>query len=331
MKSVLVTGGDGFLGSNIVVELLSRGYRVRVFAEPGRETPNLDGLDVDIVCGDIRSATDVSKGVEGCSYVIHTAASTSMWPSRSHLQREINVVGTQNVIEAVLSRGVERMIHIGTANSFGPGSKDHPGHEEKPYIGSRYNLGYIDTKREAQKLVIDAAQNRGLPGIVAAPTFMIGPNDSKPGSGQLIIAVVEKSIPGYAKGGKNYVYVKDVATAVSNALDSGRIGESYILGNANLFYEEFFSIVAENSGARMPKIAFPSFVVKATGLFGSLCGTIFRSTPKVTLPMARLSVEAHFYSPAKAVSELGLPQTPIGTAVTEAIDWFRAHGYLPLA
>ena len=329
MKSVLVTGGDGFLGSNLVRELLGRGYRVRVFAERGRDAPNLAGLDVDIVRGDIRIAAEVSESVDGCNYVVHTAASTSMWPSRSDLQRQINVVGTENVIEAVLAHGVERMVHIGTANSFGPGSKENPGHEEQPFVGSRYKLGYIETKLEAQGLIGAAVRDRGLPGIVAAPTFMIGPNDSKPGSGQLIIAIVERSVPGYSKGGKNYVYVKDVATAVANALKAGRIGETYILGNENLYYKEFFSLVAEIAGVRMPKIAVPNSVVKATGVFGSLSGTLFRSTPKVTLPMARLSVETFFYSPAKAVAELELPQTPIATAVSEAIDWFRDHDYLP--
>ena len=331
MKSVLVTGGDGFLGSNLVRELLSRGNRVRVFAEQDREATNLAGLDVEIVRGDIRKAEDVTGAVDGCNYLIHTAASTSIWPLRSELQRQINVVGTENVIDAALSRGVERLIHIGTANSFGPGTKEHPGNENQPYVGSRYNLGYIETKKEAQELIHTAVRDRGLPCIVAAPTFMIGPNDSKPGSGQLVIAIVERSLPGYSKGGRNYVYVKDVATAVTNALEVGRIGETYILGNQNLYYQEFFSLVAEISGVKRSKIAFPSSIVKTTGFFGSLFGTLFRSHPKITLPMARLSVATHFYSPAKAVAELDLPQTPIATAVTEAIDWFRKNGYLPSA
>ena len=138
---VLVTGGDGFLGTNIVRELLSRGYRVRILTEPGRDPVTLAGLPVETLHGDIRNPEQVVGAASGCDYLIHTAASTSNWPVRSRWLTEINVDGTRNVVEAALRTKVNRLVHVGSANSFGYGTKEAPGDENRPYNGGRYGLG----------------------------------------------------------------------------------------------------------------------------------------------------------------------------------------------
>lgn len=328
---VLVTGGDGFLGANLVRELHRCGYEIRIFSEPNRETKTIDGFPFEVARGDIRNRCDLERAVDGCDYLIHAAASTSIWPSRSKHLEQINIDGTRNVIDAALTSGVSRLIHVGTANSFGHGTKDDPGTEDRPFRGDRYGLGYIETKREAQRMVSEAITERGLPAVVVAPTFMIGPYDTKPGSGQLVIAIVEGSVPGYARGGRNYVYVKDVACGAVAAIERGRIGEAYILGNENLTYCEFFHRVAAVAGVSPPRFGFPAPIVKATGFFGSLIGKVSGRTPRVTFPMAKISVDTHFYSAEKAVRELGMPQTPIEVAIREALAWFGANGYLRCA
>lgn len=327
-ERVFVTGGDGFLGIHIVYKLLADGYQVRVFSEVGRPTPTLDGTAVEIVRGDLREQSAVTSAVYGSELLIHAAASTSVWPSRSRLLKEINIGGTQNILHAAAVNGVKRIVHVGTASSFTPGTLHDPGTEESPDAATSYRLGYIETKREAQRLVVEEYRRSGLPAIVVAPTFMIGPHDSKPGSGQLIIGLVKQKVPGYTAGGRNYVHVRDVADGIVAALDRGRIGDSYILGNRNLSYREFFDIVSDLSGVKAPSIRFPSPLAIVAGFFGSLSGSILRRQPTLTLPMARISVEANYYSAAKAIRELGLPQTPIEIAVEEALRWFRDNGYI---
>lgn len=327
-RRVFVTGGDGFLGTHIVHKLLADGYQVRVFSEVGRPTPTLDGTDVEIVRGDLREQNAVTSAVRGSALLVHAAASTSVWPSRSRLLKEINIGGTQNIIHAAAVNGVKRLVHVGTASSFKPGTLDDPGTEESPVALSSYRLGYIETKKEAQRLVIEEYRKSGLPAIVVAPTFMIGPHDSKPGSGQLIVGLVKGQVPGYTGGGRNYVHVRDVADGIVIALDRGRVGESYILGNRNLSYREFFHIVSELAGVKAPSIRFPSLLAKVAGFFGSLSGSLLRRQPKITLPMARISVEANYYSAAKAIRELGLQQTPIEIAIEEALRWFKDNDYI---
>ncbi len=327
-KRILVTGADGFLGTNTVRELLSRGYAVRGFVESGRSTKTLDDLDVERFEGDIRECDTVARAASGCHYIVHTAASTNVWPSRSRLLEEINIEGTRNVVRAALSENVERIIHIGTANSCGAGTLDAPGDETTPYNAGRYGLGYIETKLEAQRLIENSVNHSGLPAVILAPTYMIGPYDTKPGSGRMILELVHGNVPGYSRGGRNFVYVKDVAVAIANALRQGRIGETYIVGNENLTYRDFFRLVVSVTDGKMPRFRAPSVFIRSLGVFGSLSGYISGKPPKISLPMARVACDGHYYTAAKAVRELSMPRTPIRRAVEEAIQWFRDNGYI---
>lgn len=328
---VLVTGGDGFLGTNIVRELLRRDYAVRILTEPGRVPVTLAGHSVDVVHGDIRDAGQVTAAAQGCDYIIHTAASTSIWPPRSSFLTEINIEGTRNVLQAAKTAGVTRLIHVGSANSFGFGTKDAPGDETKPYACAHYGLGYMDTKYEAHALVLDAIDSMGLPAIVVAPTFMLGPYDTKPGSGKMILSVAHGEVPGYTVGGRCYIYVKDVAVGIANALTQGTLGECYIFGNENLSYREVFSLMARVAGVRPPRLKVPGSISRVAGAFGSFFGGLFGFEPKISLPMARISTDDHYYTAAKAVRELSLPQTPISVAVEDAFRWFQENGYVKVA
>jgi dihydroflavonol-4-reductase len=219
------------------------------------------------------------------------------------------------------------MVYVGTANSFGPGTKENPGTETNPYSSAKYGLGYIDSKYQAHLLVLDAVK-QGLPAIIVNPTFMFGPHDSAPSSGAMIVAVYKGKAPGYSPGGKNYVYVKDVAVGICNALTMGRIGESYIPGNENLSYKEAFELIAKQIGAKTPNTRMPKFAVLAFGALSSGIASITGKAPAVSYPMARISCDGHYFSPAKAVTELQLPQTPVADAITEAFNWFKENNKL---
>jgi dihydroflavonol-4-reductase len=325
---VLVTGADGFLGSNLVRELLSRGHTVRAFLEPGRNTGTLDGLPVEEARGDLLREDDLVRAARGCAALIHTAASTCTWPNRAPSLQRINVEGTASVIRAVRRAGVARLVHVSSASALGAGSRENPGTETTPYGNAGFGIGYVDTKHRTQQLVLQAVRAEGLPAVVVAPTFMLGPYDSKPGSGSMIVALYKRKIPVIPPGGKNYVSVKDVAFALAAALDRGRIGECYIAGHENLSYREAFGLIAETIGVRPPRLELPAAAVKAVGALGSLAGALLRADPGLTYPMARIACDGQYFCATKAVRELGLPQTPVRQAVREAFEWFRDHGYL---
>lgn len=326
---VLVTGPDGVLGSNVVRELLNRGHEVSVLLLPGSTSPTLVGLNITSHYGNILNPDDIDKCVAGSEAVIHCAASTNVFPARDPFINKVNIEGTENIISACKKHSVKRVIYVGTANSFGYGTSiDKPGVEGNPYTSIKYGLDYMDSKRIAQEIILEAFEKDGFPVIVVNPTFMIGPYDSKPSSGEMILAVLGGKLPGYTEGGKNFVAVKDAATAISNALTMGRLGECYILGNENLTFKEAFGKMAKVLGVKPPTRKLSRSIVVAFGSLNSFFARLFKFKPGVTKELAIISCDTHFYSPEKARKELLLPSTPIETAVQECYDWFLANGYI---
>lgn len=326
---VLVTGATGLLGHNLIRLLVAEGHQVKAIVQPGAPTVFLKGLGIKIIPCDIVTGKDeLLRAAEGCDAMVHAAALTDMSPARSTLHRIINVQGTINMMEAALGQNVKRYIHVGTANSFGYGSMDQPGDEMKTYSGKKYNLDYMDSKYEAHQLVLQYVKQRGLNAIVVNPTYMIGPYDAKPSSGAMIVAICTGKLKGYPRGGKNCIYVRDVARAIVNGLTAGRSGESYILGNENISYRDLFEKIAGIAGAKVPSLPIPGWAVKTWGVAGTIYELTTGRKTMLNRAMARIACHGHYFSAQKAVRELGLPQTPLDVAITEAIDWFILNGYI---
>jgi dihydroflavonol-4-reductase len=325
---VLVTGPDGLLGSNLVRLLLERGYETRVLMQNGRSSRTLDGLDLEVVRGDILDRSAVEKAVKGCSVVLHAAANTSTNPPRSPFVRMVNIDGTGNILHAVKKYPVERLIHVGTTNSFGFGTKENPGDETLPYTAGTYRLDYFNSKHAAQKMVIRDIAEHGLPAVIVNPTFLVGPYDSKPGFGTMIIAMYYQTLKIIPKGGRNYIDARDVAAGIVNAITMGRIGECYILGNCNLSYREVFHTICRILNVPPPERSVGPLFAKMYGI-ASQAAVAFKKKPSgINLAIARIACDEHYYTARKAIDELALPQTPIEKAIEDAFVWLKENGYL---
>lgn len=325
---VLVTGADGVLGSNLIRDLLSRKYEVSVLLEKDKDSPTLNGLNIKRFHGNILNIEDIDLAVKGHEAVIHAAASTNVYPARSEIINRVNIDGTRNIIDSCLKYNIKRVVYVGTANSFGFGTKEDPGKEGNPYTSIKYGLDYMDSKQKAQELVLQYVKDKNLPALIVNPTFMIGPYDSKPSSGAMIIALKNGKIPGYTSGGKNFIAVKDAANALANTLTMGRIGECYILGNYNLTYKEAFEKMAGAIDAKAPTRKLSPFMVTSYGKLSSFLAKVFKYTPSVTKELSLISCEKHYYTSNKAQKELLLQNTPIEVATKEAFDWFKENKYI---
>lgn len=327
--NVLVTGADGILGNNLVRELLSRQYDVSVMLlNKSLASIGLNGLPVNRYYGNILDKQALDNAIINHDIVIHAAADTRVYPAYDSNIRAVNVTGTSNVIASCLKHNVKRLIHIGTANSFTPGNKESPGNENGTYNGYKYGLSYMDSKFEAQQVVLNAVKSKGLDAHIINPTFMLGPYDSKPSSGQLIIALYRKKLPIYPPGSRSYVAVKDASIAIVNSISMGQSGECYILANDNLSYKEFFQIVGESIRVNTPRYTLPASMIKLYGTVNSLIGKISRNIPSMTKELAVISCEDHCYSGVKAKEKLKLPHTKPAIAIKECFEWFQANGYI---
>ena len=326
---ILITGANGFLGRHLVAELRRRGQPVRALLRPGTPTP-FDAADAGITYqfADITALAQVVGAAEGCAAIIHAAALASVNPARNPATWATNVIGTEAILREAQRAGVGRLVYVGTANVFGFGPKNNPGTETCPYAGRRYGLDYMDSKRAATDLVLRAVAHEQLPAVLVHPTFMLGPDDAKPTSNALLLELYHGRLPGYPPGGKNYVHVRDVATATINALTMGRVGESYILGHENLSYREAFARLARVLGVASPRWPIPAGLAVTYGRFSEALGN-WRGRPgQLNAAMAAVANDGHYFTAQKARAELALPQTSIDQAATEALAWFRAHGYV---
>jgi dihydroflavonol-4-reductase len=287
----------------------------------------LNGLDLEIVKGDIQDKDFLSNAFSDCSYLIHTAAQTSIWPRRSALVREVNFQGTKNLMEIAEAGGIYRMVHIGTANSFHPGSKDEPGNEESEFRGWKYQLDYMESKYLAQEMLLERYQENNFPVVIINPTYMIGPYDTGPSSGRMLLELYADRLPGYSVGGRNFIYSKDVAVAAVNALEQGRTGQCYIAGTENLSYEEFFQKACAVRGKEFNLRRVPYFLVLIGGFFNSLISRLIGKPPQLSYTMARMSGVDHYFSSEKAQREINLPQTPLEVGINECLTWFEDNGY----
>lgn len=324
---ILLTGADGFLGSHLLRYLLKDGHKVRAFLQKTRNHSTIKGLDYEAFYGDVLNEADLDSALDDCDALIHTVANTNVWPSRDPVIWQINHESVKTISRLVLKHNLKRFIYIGTANSFGYGPKQSPGDENTPFNAGKYGLDYIDSKKASQDFLIEEYNKKGLPVVIINPSFMIGEYDTKPGSGKMVLSLMNERIPVCSKGGRCFTYVGDVAVAVVNALSMGQTGECYITGGTNLSYNEFFSLTAEIAGVKAPKICPPPIIMYTIAWIMEAIGRIRNRPPLFSQPMVMVAMDGHYYSSAKARKTLNMPETDIKIAIKKTITWFIENGY----
>ena len=325
---ILVTGGSGYIGSAVVRELLEGGSELRVLVTKTDDLSNLGGLEVELVYGDITDFHSVMSALDGCDRVFHLAAVYAIWLPDPKTMSWVNVNGTRNVLEACLRRGIEKVVHTSSVAALGAHGKEHPADESARFNLAHTRDGYYLSKYRAEQVALDYFR-RGLPVVIVNPTNPCGPRDIVPTpNGQLIINVIRGKLPGYVDGGINVSDIEDTARGHVLAMEKGRAGEKYVLGNTNLSVKEYFDLIAELGGGKSPSIRIPKSVAVFSGYLYELLAMLTRRPPVTTAAWVRVGSQYSFWDSSKAVRELVMPQTPIRDSIESAIDWFRANGKL---
>jgi len=324
---ILVTGGTGLVGTNLVRLLAKREERFRVLIRPTSDRSGLAGLNAEEALGDVTDYSSVRAAMKGVRKVYHVAGMVAFAQSRRSLIRTVNVQGTDNICRAALEEGVERLVHTSTVSAIAEATKDNPATEDSPYNLARYRIPYNDTKREAEDVVRKYIK-KGLDAVIVNPGFMVGAWDIKPSSGKAILSIARFGMPFYSSGGTIYLDVEDAALGHILAMEKGRTGERYILGTENLSLREFFTMVAEVVGRRPPFIPVLYPVAMSFALLGNVLGRIWpKELEDLNTGLIKSGYLETYVSQAKAVRELGLPQNPVRAALVRAWNWFKENGY----
>jgi dihydroflavonol-4-reductase len=323
----LVTGGTGFIGANVARELVAAGATVRVLARPGGDRRALTGVPVEIAEGDLLDPASLRRAVAGVQTVFHVAADYRLWVPDPVALYRANVDGTRAVLEAAAQAGVGRVVHTSSVGALGIPGDGTPGREDTPVTLADMVGDYKRSKFMAEQVALDYAR-RGLPVVVVNPSAPVGPWDVKPTpTGRMIVDFMRGRMVATLDTGLNIVHVRDVARGHVLAAERGKPGERYILGHArgNLSLIEIFRLLAAITGRRPPRLRVPYAVAWGAA---AVCEGVARVTgrpPAVPLAAVRMARKRMYFDPAKAVDDLGLPQTDPRTALADAVAWFAAR------
>jgi len=323
-----VTGGTGFIGSSVVRTLLDRGVEVRALCRSGSNRRNLDGLDVEIVEGDLLDAESLRWGMTGCGLVFHVGALYSFWVRPRRLIYDVNVEGTRTVFAVAKAAGVERVVYTSSVAALGLRDDGEPADETTPTDLNQVVGDYKKSKYLAEQVALEYA--REMPIVIVNPSYPVGPRDIKPTpTGQTILDFLNRKMPAYIDTGMNVVDVEDVALGHWLAAEKGRVGERYILGGENVTMKRMLELLAEITGLSAPTVRVPYRPILALSYLNvAFCRLFPRITPRMTPETIRMSSHLMYFDPSKAVREIGFPQTPAKDALAKAVTWFEENGYV---
>jgi dihydroflavonol-4-reductase len=329
-----VTGASGFIGSNLVQELFARGHGVKALLRPGSDDRALRGTRSERIVGDTSNKPLLGQAMRGCDWCFHVAASYHLWLPDYAPMYAANVEGTRNVIEAALAAGCSRIVYTSTVGCIGLPKLNNgslvPTDETAPVSEAQMSNHYKLSKWRAEVLARELAA-KGAPVIIVNPSAPVGPRDVKPTpTGKVIVDFLNRQMPAYLDTGLNWVHVRDVVIGHILAAEKGRIGERYILGHAqgNWTMGEAFQVLQEITGVPAPKFQIPYAVALAAAHVDECLSRMTGKAPKAPLAGVRMARYKMFFNPAKAIRELGLPQTPPRQALADAVAWFRENGYV---
>jgi nucleoside-diphosphate-sugar epimerase len=325
MSTVLVTGGNGFVGRHLVPALQDRGWAVRVLALPDEDTCWLQDHGIAVYEGDVRHPESLSAPMRGASAVLHLAAMMDVWrPIEDY--RAVNVTGTENVCRAALTAGARRLIHMSSSSVYGMGL-GRPADETFPL--APFPDPYPVTKAAGDVAVQRMIAEDHLPAVIIRPDQIFGPGDHlhfgrmadrlRAGKG-IIVGRGDNAMP--------FVYVTDVVQGLLAALDHpDAVGQAFnITNDSPLTQHQLLAAIARETGGSLPRIHVPYQALYATGYLAERVAALTPSRRRP--PITRLGV-AFFgtdnrYAIGKARRELGFqPLVDLPEGVRLAAAWYR--------
>jgi dihydroflavonol-4-reductase len=325
----LVTGGSGFLGSAVVRALIARGVRVRALVRPSSPRGNFQGLDCEVVLGDLTDRSSLKAALKDVRYLFHVAADYRLWARDPSEIIRANVEGTLNLNREALAAGVERIVYTSSVAALRVAGATMPVDETAALTPEEAIGAYKRSKTMAERAVEEMILREGLPAIIVSPTTPIGPRDIRPTpTGRILLDAARGKIPAFVDTGLNFVHVDDVAEGHLLAFEKGRIGERYILGGENLTLQQLLVAVAELAGRKAPRIKLPRAPLMPLAFAAERMARFTGKEPLLTLDGLRMSRYHMFFTSAKAERELGYRSRPSREGVADALTWFRTAGYL---
>jgi dihydroflavonol-4-reductase len=295
-------------------------------ALPDEPLDNLEGLDVEVIRGNVLSVDDAKRVTEGIDTVYHAAAIYESWAPDPGPMYRVNLQGTFNILEAARRAEVHRVVYTASVAALGRPAPGQLGDEDTPYEAWDIDFPYSRSKYLSMLLAQEFAA-WGLDVRIVCPGVVIGPGDRAPTpSGRLILAVAKGKAPGYSAGGISYVDVRDAAAGHLAAARLGQPGETYVVGGHNLDNKAFLTAVGRICGHRLRPRKVPMALARAWATALEQLAVRRGKKPELTRVFLDYASRECFFDSGKAKRELGVSFRPFEDTVRDAVADFRRRG-----
>jgi len=318
---VLVTGGNGFIGSVVVRLLAGEGHQVRCLLRPTSQTDRIADCEYEPAVGDVRDAKSVEAAIDGCDAVIHMASLSSWDQIDSPLMDEVVVGGTRNLLDAAKAHPGTRVVFVSSILAVNGSPKPREFDESAEWTVHDQRLSYSRAKRKAEAMCMAAVKD-GVPVVIVNPGEVYGPNDTALITACNLIDFAKSKPVLVCNGGTSIVYVDDVAAAIVAALERGRSGERYILGGDNLSVKQLAELCLQLLGKRKMIVKIPNRVIEAITKVATRFKIPLPYNPHV-IPYA---TKFWFVTSQKAQRELGVSFRSARETLMPTLDWLKQTG-----
>jgi nucleoside-diphosphate-sugar epimerase len=322
-RRALVLGASGNVGAAVVRRLVADGHDVRVLLRRSSSTRGIEGLDVERHYGDIFDTEAVSAAMAGCDVVFYCVVDT-----RAHLVDpaplfKTNVEGLRGVLDIAARANLRRFVFLSTIGTVAVGVNGETVNEDTPFNWSGKGGPYIESRRQAEDLVLRYARERGLPAVAMCVSNPYGPPDWQPKQGALVALAAFGRMPCYIRGvGAEVVDIDDVAHALVLAAEHGHIGERYIVSERYMTQREMFTIAAEAVGANPPRFGLPMALVHLAAVIAGASNRLLHTDFPINPAAARLIALTSPADHGKATRDLGWQPGPTAEAIRRAARFY---------
>ena len=331
-RKILVTGAAGFLGGTICRKLVERGDSVRAFVLPNDPAMKFVPEEVEIVEGDLTDMESLEKfftveeGVE--TIVLHIASIVSVNPDYNQKVMDVNVGGTQNIIELCLAHPeCQKLVYCSSTGAI-PEQPKGKAIREVDHFDENEVLGcYSQSKALATQAVLDAVKERDLNACVVHPSGIMGPEDFAVGETTgTLIKIINGEMPAGIDGSFNLCDVRDLADGTIAAIDKGRKGECYILGNEPVSFRDFSKMVSDEAGCTPVKMFLPIWAANLMGKIMEKRAKKKGEKPLMTTFSVYNLARNNTFDSTKARRELGYHTRSYRETIHDEVEWLKTSG-----
>lgn len=325
MARALVTGGTGFVGSNIALRLIERRWDVCILARPDSRRDLLEGGPFEFINGDVLEPDSLGPAMQNVDVVFHAAGVVDHWNQGKEIMYQVNVDGTRNVMEAALQTGADRVVHTSSSAALGI----HPDEivdEDYHFNVEAERFVYGHSKYLAEEIALEYFR-KGLPVVIVNPTTVIGPRDVRKVSSGMVIEVVNHRIPPLIPpGGINIIPICDAAQGHIEAAIKGQPGQRYILGGENMSHRQLYQTIANVVGCGKKLKVMPNWQVSLVAGLTDMLQPPSQGPVPLTGERLRLESKNFYYDTSKARTAFNLPKTPLRVTIGRTYEWYESMG-----